>query len=70
MYTSTVANNGVRYKASLLSKIMNYSLTETVLEYEPVVLNKINISKSVYSDVKDGMLSATLLPHESILIKY
>ena len=59
MYTSTIANNGVRYKASLLSKIMNYSLTETVLEYEPIVLNKINISKSVYSDVKDGMLSVT-----------
>ncbi len=59
MYTSTIANNGVRYKASLINKIMNYSLTETVFEYEPVVLNKINISKSAYSVVKDGMLSVT-----------
>ncbi len=59
MYTSTIANNGVRYKASLLKKVMNYSLTKTVYEYEPTVLNKINFSKSVFSTVKEGMLSVT-----------
>ena len=59
MYTSTIANNGVRYKASLLKKIMNYSLTKTVFEYEPTILNKIDFSKSVFSTVKEGMLSVT-----------
>ncbi len=59
MYTSTIANNGVRYKASLLKKVMNYSLTKTVYEYEPTILNKINFSKSVFSTVKEGMLSVT-----------
>lgn len=59
MYTSTIANNGVRYKASLLKKIMNYSLTKTVKEYEPTVLNTIDIDESDYSVVKDGMLSVT-----------
>ncbi len=59
MYTSTIANNGVRYKASLLKKVMNYSLTKTVYEYKPTVLNKIDFSESVFSNVKEGMLSVT-----------
>ena len=59
MYTSTIANDGVRYKASLLKKIMNYSLTETVKEYKPVVLNKIKFDQDVFDDVKNGMLSVT-----------
>lgn len=59
MYTSTIANNGVRYKASLLKKVMNYSLTKTVYEYEPTILNKVDFSKSVFSKVKEGMLSVT-----------
>ncbi len=59
MYTSTIANNGTRYKASLLNKIMNYSLTDTVLEYKPTVLNKIDFPSSVFSTVKKGMLSVT-----------
>lgn len=59
MYTSTIANNGVRYKASLLKKVMNYSLTDTVYEYKPTVLNKIKFGSSVYSVVKKGMLSVT-----------
>ncbi len=59
MYTSTIANNGTRYKASLLNKIMNYSLTDTVYEYEPKVLNKIKFPKSVFTTVKQGMLSVT-----------
>ena len=59
MYTSTVANNGVRYKASLLNKVMNYSLSETVYEYKPKVLNTIDIDDSVYKVVKEGMLSVT-----------
>lgn len=59
MYTATIANNGVRYKASLLNKVMNYSLTETITEYEPVVLNKIKFDNSVFNNVKDGMLSVT-----------
>lgn len=59
MYTGTIANNGTRYKASLLKEIKNYSLTETIKKYEPVVLNKIDFSDSVFSVVKNGMLSVT-----------
>lgn len=59
MYTSVIANNGVRYKASLLKEIKNYSLTETVETYKPTVLNKVDFSESVFSVVKNGMLSVT-----------
>ncbi len=59
MYTSVIANNGTRYKASLLKEIKNYSLTETVKTYKPTVLNKIEFSDSVFSVVKNGMLSVT-----------
>ena len=59
MYNSTVANNGVRYKASLLKEIKNYSLTKTIKTYKPTILNKVEFSDSVYSVVKEGMLSVT-----------
>ncbi len=59
MYTSVIANNGTRYKASLLKEIKNYSLTKTVKKYKPTILNKVEFSDSVFSVVKDGMLSVT-----------
>ena len=59
VYTSTIANNGTRYKASIIRKVMDYALTGTVSQTEPVVLNQSNIPQSAYDVVKQGMLKVT-----------
>lgn len=59
VYTSTIANNGTRYKASIIRKVMNYALSETISETEPTVLDQSGIPQSAYDVVKQGMLKVT-----------
>ncbi|MBQ4128612.1 MAG: penicillin-binding protein [Ruminococcus sp.] len=59
-YTSTIANNGVRYQTHLVRKIVNYERDETVLynnPKEPVVLANAGLSKKHLSTVKSAMRS-------------
>ena len=58
-YTSTIANAGVRYKTTLIDKIMSYSQDEVIKEIKPEVVETVKLDKSVIDTVKRGMLSVT-----------
>ena len=58
-YTATIANDGIRYKTTLVDKIMSYSQSEVVKQNKATVLNKVNVNKNVIDTVKNGMLSVT-----------
>ncbi len=58
-YTATIANSGVRYKTTLIDKIVSYNQTEIIKKSEPVVVDKIDFDENVINTVKRGMLSVT-----------
>ncbi len=55
-YVSTIANEGTRYKASIIKSVKTADLTETVMETETQILSKANFSTSNWELVKKGML--------------
>ncbi|MEE0947016.1 MAG: penicillin-binding transpeptidase domain-containing protein [Acutalibacteraceae bacterium] len=59
VYTSTLANGGNRYKASLIDKVVSYDLKEIYSDTTGEVLNTIEIKPSTLASVKEGMLSVT-----------
>ena len=59
VYTSTLANGGTRYKATLIDRIVSYDLKETYSESKGEVLNTVKINPSTLASVKEGMLSVT-----------
>ena len=60
MYTSTLANGGSRYKATLIDKVVAYDMSETYVKNEPEVLNTVEITEDNLNAVKVGMLSVTV----------
>ena len=60
VYTSTLANGGNRYKASLIDKIVSYDLKETYSDQKGEILNTVKINPDTLSSVKEGMLSVTV----------
>ena len=59
VYTSTLANGGTRYRASLVDKIVSYDLKKTYSDNKGEVLNTVTINPSTLASVKEGMLSVT-----------
>lgn len=60
VYTSTLANGGNRYKASLIDKVVSYDLKTTYSDQKGEVLNTVTINPSTLASVKEGMLSVTV----------
>lgn len=58
-YISTLSNGGNHYKATLISKIVSYDLSEIYEENKPQVLNTVKMTKKNIDAVKAGMLSVT-----------
>ena len=58
-YVSTLANEGTRYKANLIDKIVSYDMSETYKETEPSAIENFSIDKNIINAVKEGMLSVT-----------
>ncbi len=58
-YTATLANGGTHYRASLISQIVSYNMSETYEKREPEVVNKIEMTEKYLNAVKEGMLSVT-----------
>ena len=58
-YTATLANGGTHYRASLISQIVSYDISETYEKREPEVVNTIEMSDKNLAAVKEGMLSVT-----------
>lgn len=58
-YTSTIANSGVRYKTTLIDKVMTYNQEEIISQSKPTVAATVDLDESVINSVKQGMLSVT-----------
>lgn len=56
---ATLANGGTHYRASLISRVVSYDMSEVYDESEPEVLNTVSIKDSTLKAVKEGMLSVT-----------
>ena len=72
-YTSTIANNGVRYKTHLVDKITDYNRQNIVLENskdKPVILDQAGIPQEVFNAVKDGMRQVVLNGTASMFSSY
>lgn len=54
-YVATIVNGGTRYQPHLLKKVMDYSMSETVEEVEPTVLDVLDLASSTIEAVKKGM---------------
>ena len=59
-YVATIANNGVRYRTHLLYKITDYSREKIIQNYEPEILETIDISQENLTLVKEGMRQVVL----------
>ncbi len=54
-YCATIANNGVRYSASVLKSVRSYSYGENIYERENEVLSTIDSAQYNWDAVKEGM---------------
>lgn len=59
VYTSTLANGGTRYKATLIKDIVSYDLKNTYITGQTEVLETVELSEYALDSVKEGMLSVT-----------
>lgn len=59
VYVSTMANEGTRYKASLIDSIVSYDMSKVYEDVAPVVEEEFVIKETVIEAVKAGMLSVT-----------
>ncbi|MCD7754718.1 MAG: hypothetical protein LUJ09_00030 [Firmicutes bacterium] len=60
VYTSTLANRGVRYKATFLSRVLSSGYESLVYTNEPVIVSTLEISDAAYQAYSEGMrLAAT-----------
>ncbi len=58
-YTATIANSGVRYKTTLIDKVMSYNQDKVIRQNKPVVAETVKLDDNVINTVKQGMLSVT-----------
>lgn len=56
VYTSTLANQGTRMKATFLSRVVSSDYSALVLENQPKVVSKLEISDEVYNTYVEGMV--------------
>jgi len=59
VYVSTLANEGTRYKANLVNKVVSYNMSNTYKTTQPEIMEQFVIKETVIQAVKEGMLSVT-----------
>lgn len=62
VYTSTLANQGRRYKATFMNRVVSSDYKSLLLKNDPVLLSQINISDEAYGAVKEGMYMVSHVP--------
>ncbi len=60
VYTSTLANRGVRYKATFLNRVVSSDYTKLEYVNSPVVVSKFDISDDAYRAYTQGMRDVAL----------
>ncbi len=59
MYTATLANNGTRMNANIISKIVSYDGTEVISERTPEIASIVDADESVFEAIEKGMVAAS-----------
>jgi penicillin-binding protein 2 len=57
-YIATIADNGTRYKATILKSVRSHNYSESIFEQEPVVAEKIDANQEYYDAIHQGMYEA------------
>jgi len=57
-YTSALANGGTRYEATYLRRVVSWDFQELLLESEPTVASRLDISDEAYECYVEGMQMA------------
>ncbi len=60
VYTTTLANRGVRYQASFMGRVLSADYSSVLAEHEKVVLSKLAISDEAYAAYTEGMRRVAL----------
>ena len=60
VYTSTLANQGIRYKATFLNRVVSADYRQLVLENAPQIMSTMEISDEAYQACAEGMRLAAL----------
>ena len=55
VYTATLANQGKRYKATFMNRVVSSDYRSLHLENEPTLVSHLEISDEAHSAVKEGM---------------
>lgn len=55
VYTSALANQGRRYKATFMNRVVSSDYRSLLEENEPTLLSQLDISDEAYNTVKEGM---------------
>lgn len=55
VYTSTVANKGTRYAATLLNRVVSDDYRELIEDNQPKILSTMDVSDAVYNAILEGM---------------
>lgn len=58
-YIATLVNGGTHYEAHLLKSVKSADYSEVIYEYEPVVVDRINIEEENLEAIKQGMYEVT-----------
>lgn len=54
-YLATILNGGTRYRPHFLKQVVSYDYTKTVEDYQPEVLDHIDLKESTIEAIKEGM---------------
>ena len=54
-YTATLANQGVRYQATFLNRVLDADYTNVLLSCQPIVASRLDISDEAYEAYTQGM---------------
>lgn len=69
-YVAALANQGVRYKATILNRVLSSDYQELLLENEPEVASTLDISDKAYQAYSEGMRLAVTSGTVSSLANY
>ena len=59
MYTATLANNGTRMDANIISKIVSYDGQQIISQTKPQIASVVDADESVFEAIKKGMVAAS-----------
>jgi penicillin-binding protein 2 len=59
VYAATLANQGIRYKATFMNRVVSSDYQQLLAENKPVIMDRLPISDANYKAIVDGMVMVT-----------